>query len=79
MLFVHNDVVAEILTMEDCIAVQEKAFRDLAAGRAAHRPRSDIYAPCEREDGYYRWGTTLPPAIPPWAGTTAIYMRQMRS
>ena len=57
MLFVHNDVVAEILTMEDCIAVQEKAFRDLAAGRAAHRPRSDIYAPCEREDGYYRWGT----------------------
>lgn len=57
MLFIHNDVVAEILTMEDCIAVQEQAFRDLAEGRAAHRPRSDIYAPCGREDGYYRWGT----------------------
>jgi alanine dehydrogenase len=57
MLFIHNDVVAEILTMEDCIAAQERAFRDLAEGRAAHRPRSDIYAPCEREDGYYRWGT----------------------
>jgi alanine dehydrogenase len=57
MLFIHNDVVAEILNMEDCIAAQEKAFRDLAEGRAAHRPRSDIYAPCEREDGYYRWGT----------------------
>jgi len=57
MLFIHNDVVAEILRMEDCIAAQERAFRDLAEGRAAHRPRSDIYAPCEREDGYYRWGT----------------------
>jgi len=57
MLFIHNDVVAELVTMEDCIAAQEQAFRDLAEGRAAHRPRSDIYAPCEREDGYYRWGT----------------------
>jgi len=57
MLFIHNDVVAEILNMEDCIAAQEQAFRDLAEGRAAHRPRSDIYAPCERDDGYYRWGT----------------------
>ncbi|MFM1815282.1 MAG: Ornithine cyclodeaminase 2 [Pseudomonadota bacterium] len=57
MLFLHNDVVAELLTMEDCIRVQESAFRDLARGLAAHRPRSDIYAPCERDDGYYRWGT----------------------
>ena len=57
MLFIHNDVVEEILNMEDCIAAQEQAFRDLAVGRATHRPRSDIYAPCERDDGYYRWGT----------------------
>ena len=57
MLFIHNDVVEEILNMEDCIEAQEKAFRDLAEGTATHRPRSDIYAPCEREDGYYRWGT----------------------
>ncbi len=46
MLFIHNDVVEEILNMEDCIAVQEQAFRDLAEGKATHRPRSDIYAPC---------------------------------
>ncbi len=51
MVFIHNDVVADILTMEDCIAAQEAAFRELAEGRAAHRPRSDIYAPCERDDG----------------------------
>ena len=57
MLFIHNDVVNEILSMEDCIAAQEKAFCDLAEGRATHRPRSDIYAPCDLEEGYYRWGT----------------------
>ena len=57
MLFIHNDVVAELLKMDACIAVQEQAFRDLAEGLAAHRPRSDIYAPCNREDGYYRWGS----------------------
>ncbi len=57
MIFIHNDVVAELLTMDECIAAQESAFRDLAEGRAVHRPRSDIYTPCERDDGYYRWGT----------------------
>jgi alanine dehydrogenase len=57
MLFIHNDVVAGLLNMDECVSVQEQAFRDLAEGRAAHRPRSDIYAPCERDDGYYRWGT----------------------
>ena len=57
MLFIHNEVVEDILNMEDCIAAQESAFRDLAEGKATHRPRSDIYAPCERDDGYYRWGT----------------------
>jgi alanine dehydrogenase len=57
LLFIHNDVVAELLTMDECIAAQEEAFHQLAEGRAAHRPRSDIYTPCERDDGYYRWGT----------------------
>ena len=57
MLFIHNDVVADLLTMAECIEAQEQAFRQLAEGRAAHRPRSDIYTPCERDDGYYRWGT----------------------
>ena len=57
VLFIHNDVVAEVLTMDDCIAAQDAAFRQLADGLAAHRPRSDIYTPCDRDDGYYRWGT----------------------
>ena len=57
MLFIHNEMVAELLNMDECILAQEEAFKDLSMGRATHRPRSDIYAPCEREDGYYRWGT----------------------
>lgn len=57
MLFIHNDVVAKLLTMRECIEVQEHAFRQISTGGAVHRPRTDIYVPCEREDGYYRWGT----------------------
>jgi alanine dehydrogenase len=57
MLFIHNDVVEKLLTMRDCIEVQERAFCQIAAGTAIHRPRIDMYAPCERDDGYYRWGT----------------------
>lgn len=57
MLIINNDDVYELLTMSDCIRVQEAAFRKLPTGGAIHRPRIDIYYPCDREDGYYRWGT----------------------
>ncbi len=57
MLFIHNDVVAKLLTMRECIDAQEHAFRQIPTGGAVQRPRTDIYVPCEREDGYYRWGT----------------------
>ena len=57
MLIINNDIVHDILTMEDCIRVQEEAFKQLATGEAMHRPRIDMYMPCDREDSYYRWGT----------------------
>jgi ornithine cyclodeaminase/alanine dehydrogenase-like protein (mu-crystallin family) len=57
MLIINNELVAQLLTMEDCIRVQEEAFRKLPSGGAIHRPRIDMYFPCEREDGYFRWGT----------------------
>lgn len=57
MLIINNEMVSKILTMEDCIRVQEEAFKELAAGRAMHRPRIDMYVPCERDDGYFRWGS----------------------
>jgi alanine dehydrogenase len=57
VLIINNDEVFELLNMEDCIRVQEAAFRKLPTGGAIHRPRIDMYFPCDREDGYYRWGT----------------------
>src|ERR1700683_3758789 len=57
MLIIDNATVAKLLTMDDCVRVQEEAFRKLPSGGAIHRPRIDMYFPCEREDGYFRWGT----------------------
>ena len=57
MLLINNEVVAEVLTMSECIEVQEAAFKGLTEGKAIFRPRIDTYVPCEREDGYYRFGT----------------------
>jgi alanine dehydrogenase len=57
MLIIGNNEVAELLTMEDCLRVQEEAFKKLPFGGAMHRPRIDMYMPCDRTDGYYRWGS----------------------
>ena len=57
MLIIDNATVSDILTMEDCIRVQEEAFKKLPTGGAIHRPRIDMYFPSEREDGYFRWGS----------------------
>jgi hypothetical protein len=57
MLFIHNDVAARVLDMADVIDVQEDALRQVAEGTAIARPRIDIYAPCDRKDAYWRWGT----------------------
>ena len=57
MLFINNATVEHVLTMADRIDVQEQAFRQSLSGKAIQRGRLDFYAPCDREDGYYRWGT----------------------
>lgn len=57
MLIIGNEQVTELLTMDDCIRVQEQAFRKLPTGGAMHRPRIDMYMPCDRDDGYFRWGS----------------------
>jgi alanine dehydrogenase len=57
MLIINNDLVAQVLTMEEVIAAQEQAFKKLPSGGAIHRPRIDMYFPCRRDDGYFRWGT----------------------
>jgi alanine dehydrogenase len=57
MLIINNQDVAELLTMGNCIHVQEEAFKKLPFGGAIHRPRIDMYIPCDSPDGYYRWGS----------------------
>jgi len=57
VLIINNELVSQLLTMKDCIRVQEEAFKKLPTGGSIHRPRIDMYFPCEREDGYFRWGT----------------------
>ena len=57
MLVIGNDLVSRLLTMEECIEAQERAFAGLPSGRSIHRPRVDMYVPCQRDDGYFRWGT----------------------
>jgi alanine dehydrogenase len=57
LLIIDNQTVTDLLTMDDCIRVQEEAFKKLPTGGAIHRPRIDMYFPSDREDGYYRWGT----------------------
>jgi len=57
MLLINNEVVEKVLTMRECIEAQEQAFAGLLTGAAIGRPRMDMYVPCDRDDGYYRWGS----------------------
>jgi alanine dehydrogenase len=57
MLLINNDDVFKLLTMEDCIRVQEAAFTQIPSGGAIHRPRIDMYMPTGQDDSYYRWGS----------------------
>lgn len=43
--------------MAECVKVQKEAFEGLLTGASVYRPRVDVYAPCDREDGYFRWGS----------------------
>ena len=44
-LYLTEDDVARLLTMDDCLLAVETAFGDLAAGRAVNRPRSRAAIP----------------------------------
>jgi alanine dehydrogenase len=57
MLIINNDLVAQVLSMDMCINAQDEAFKKLPTGGAIHRPRIDMYFPCQRDDGYFRWGS----------------------
>ena len=57
MRLINNDEVNRVLTMADCIRVQEAAFRKIPDGGAIHRPRIDLYYPSAHPESYFRWGS----------------------
>jgi len=57
MLFINNDEVAEVLTMEDTLRVLEEGHRELARGDLAGRPRVDVYTETRAGEQFHRWGT----------------------
>lgn len=57
MLLINNREVERLLDMRNCLDALEIAYEDLLRGDAVYRPRLDVWVPCERSDGYYRWGT----------------------
>src|SRR2546423_10356161 len=57
MLLINNQEVEKLFTMKDCLEALEDGYDDLLKGDAVYRPRLDVWVPCDRPDGYYRWGT----------------------
>jgi len=57
MLLINNQEVEELLDMRTCLEALETGYDDLLKGDAVYRPRLDVWVPCDRPDGYYRWGT----------------------
>jgi alanine dehydrogenase len=57
MLFINNEVVAKVLTMEDTISALESSYRQIVTKEAVCRPRIDIQIPTSDESKIYQWGT----------------------
>jgi alanine dehydrogenase len=57
MLLIDNEIVAAVLSMKDCIAVQERAFAGVLTGASISRPRIDTLVPCGKDDAYFRFGS----------------------
>jgi ornithine cyclodeaminase/alanine dehydrogenase-like protein (mu-crystallin family) len=52
-LILSNEDIEQTVTMPECIAVLEEAYKELAAGRGVTRTRSDTLAPTARPDALY--------------------------
>jgi len=57
MLFINNDDVAKLLTMDTTIAALEDSYRGLATRETVCRPRIDIRIPTSQPGRTYQWGT----------------------
>jgi alanine dehydrogenase len=57
VIFIDNQTVAKVLTMEDTLRVIENGHQELACGELAGRPRVDVYTETRRPDTFHRWGS----------------------
>jgi len=57
LLFLDNDNVRQVLTMDMTVAALDAAYRQLATQDAVCRPRIDIQIPTRDPDKVYQWGT----------------------
>ena len=57
MLFLNNDDVKQVLTMEVTMDALDKAYGELARQEAVCRPRIDIQIPTKDAEKIYQWGT----------------------
>lgn len=70
-LVLSNDDVEQLLTMDECVAALEDAYKELAAGRGISRTRSDCIAPTSYgEDAVY--GLKSMDGVLPKLGVSAI-------
>ncbi len=53
MLILNNDEIETLLSMDSCIEVLDKAYRQLSDGEAVNRPRTDLYLPFPETSGVY--------------------------
>jgi len=56
-LVLNDDDVARVLTMKDCIAALEDAFREMGLGGVMNAPRRDSFMLASRPDAYYSFKT----------------------
>ena len=54
-LIITNDEVKSIFKMEDCLEALEDGYRELAAGRAANSPRTDMLFPTSDPTTFYKF------------------------
>jgi ornithine cyclodeaminase/alanine dehydrogenase-like protein (mu-crystallin family) len=57
MIILNNDEVGALLSMENCLPLLERAYKELAEGAAVNRPRSDLYLPATTRGGVYCFKT----------------------
>jgi len=56
-LFINNEIVSQVLTMEDTIAALEESYRNISIGEAVCRPRIDIRIPTSDSSKMYQFGS----------------------